>query len=80
MIAKCGTCGLYAAEQFTCMIMTDVKQGKITPNDFCSQHMDKNSVHRCEICHNIILHPTVIELDPGEWHILCPTCAERGIR
>lgn len=57
--------------------MTDVKQGKILASDHCSQHTD--SIYRCEICHNIILHPTLTLLD-NDWHILCPHCAERGIR
>lgn len=68
---KCGTCALYVPKTKTCQIMIPQKQGKISPTDYCSLHVDR--INQCEICGAGLLIP-IIETVGDETHIYCQNC------
>ena len=69
---KCQTCQLYVSQNKACQIMIPQMQGKIEPDDYCSQHNDHVQV--CEICGGGLLE-SFIEVDAdGKVHIYCARC------
>lgn len=52
--------------------MISQKQGKIEPNDFCSQHMSKIAI--CEVCGGGVLNPFIEVNNENEVHVYCPNC------
>jgi hypothetical protein len=68
---KCQTCQLYVPQARTCQIMIPQMQGKIGPEDYCSQHNDH--LLTCEVCGAGLLEP-LIELIDGTVHVYCGNC------
>ena len=68
---KCQTCQFYIPQTSTCQIMITQMQGKIKPEDYCSQHNDH--ILACEVCGGGILEP-FIEVVDGKVHIYCGNC------
>lgn len=69
---KCQTCHLYLPQQLGCQIMIPQMQGKINPDDYCSQHNDH--ILTCENCGGGLLE-SFIEIDAdGKPHIYCAHC------
>ena len=70
-VYKCANCKLYLPQNKTCQIMIPQMQGKIEPNDFCSQHHPEIAL--CETCGAGVLIP-FIEVIDEDAHIYCPNC------
>ena len=68
---KCATCNIYAPQARTCQIMIPQMQGKISPEDYCSQHND--NMLFCEVCGAGLLEP-LIEVINGTVHVYCGNC------
>lgn len=66
---KCSTCQLYIPQSKTCQIMIPAMQGKIEPDDYCSQHNDH--ILACEICGAGLLEPFIYVDNDGKIHIAC---------
>ena len=66
---KCQTCHLYVPQNKACQIMIPQMQGKIEPDDYCSQHNDH--ILTCEICGGGLLEPFIYIDKDGKTHIAC---------
>lgn len=51
-------------------------QGKIKPDDYCSQHKPKKDIIVCEYCGQGVLEP-IVEYEGEQLHIMCPDCYRR---
>lgn len=68
---KCATCQLYLPQHRTCQIMMPLMQGKIGPEDHCSQHNDHLAV--CENCGAVLLE-SFVEVKEDGAHVYCERC------
>ena len=68
---RCSKCKLYRPNERTCQIMIPQMQGKISPNDYCSQI--QTEIEYCEICGGGLLVP-IIEIIGDEVYIYCQNC------
>lgn len=69
---KCATCNIYVPQARTCQIMIPAMQGKIGPEDYCSQHNDH--ILFCEVCGAGLIEP-LIEVKPDKTvHVYCGNC------
>lgn len=71
-LKTCDQCAIYIPEAKTCQFMPSL-QGKINPNDYCSQHRPKGDIVTCEYCGQGVLEP-IIEYEETQLHIMCPDC------
>ena len=71
VLYKCHSCKLYIPQQKTCQLMIQQMQGRIEPDDYCSQHIQDIPI--CEGCGAAILVP-YIQVRGNEAHIYCVNC------
>ena len=69
---RCNKCKLYIPAQRTCQIMIPQMQGKISPEDYCSQFQAEVNV--CEICGGGILQPFIEIEGEDKVHTYCQNC------
>lgn len=72
----CGDCGFkvtQGADSFC-----SLSKLKVDPSiDSCSKHTFQESMKICEVCGNIMLESSIVDLIDGSPHIICSNCASQ---